>query len=394
MALRLHNGHVLGVAAFIAPTLGLFAPLGMAPLVAATALAGLAAARMRGETWPLPRGSVAFLLALGLGWAAISLTWDIVPIAAAAFGLVRLTLMILCGLIVAEVARGLASEARRSFERLLIAGVALGLICAAIERIWVSPLRRLVPLEAGWSELSLAESYDRGLALLALFGIAATLALWRRHRGAALGLWLANVAVILAFPMDAAKLAVAIGTLVALLATWRPRATAALIGATTILLLAVGPVAVGMMPSVEKVPLGALPIPSSAHHRLIIWKFTADRIAEKPIAGWGYDSSRAIPGNTVLLNTDLPALPLHPHNGLLQWWLELGAVGAALGGIFLMGVLRAIRRIETAPGRAAALGLFAGALTVASLSFGIWQGWWVATLFLSTAALIAALREA
>jgi O-antigen ligase len=147
------------------------------------------------------------------------------------------------------------------------------------------------------------------------------------------------------------------------------------------------------MPPVEKVPLGSLPIPNSAHHRLIIWKFTADRIAEKPIAGWGYDSSRAIPGSTVLLNTASPALPLHPHNGLLQWWLELGAVGAALGGAFLIALLRAIGRTGGTTERAAALGLYAGAMTVVNLSFGIWQGWWMATLFLSAAMLMAASTE-
>jgi len=34
-----------------------------------------------------------------------------------------------------------------------------------------------------------------------------------------------------------------------------------------------------------------------------------------------------------------------------------------------------------------------GAMTVVNLSFGIWQGWWMATLFLSAAAMIAALGE-
>jgi O-antigen ligase len=393
MALRLHNGHVLGAAAFVAPTLGLFAPLGMAPLVVATALAALAVGRLRGEAWPLPRGPATLVLSVALVWAAVSLAWDITPRGAAAFGLVRLALMVACGLVVVEAARRLSAEMRRRFETLLVAGLVLALIAAAIERIWDSPLRRLAPLKPGWSDLSLFESYDRAMVVLALFGMAATLALWRRHRGAALALWLANFALILTYPMGAAKLAVAVGAVVALLGFYRARATVALVGAATIVLLAGGPIAAGLMPSVEKVPLGSLPIPNSAHHRLIIWKFTADRIAEKPIAGWGYDSSRAIPGSTALLNTASPALPLHPHNGLLQWWLELGVVGAALGGAFLIALLRAIGRMGGATERAAALGLYAGAMTVVNLSFGIWQGWWVATLLLSAAVLRAVSTE-
>ena len=384
---------MLGAATLLAPTLGLFAPLGIAPLLVATTLAGLIVARMRGEPWPLPRGAVAIAIAAAMIWAAVSLAWDIVPLLPAAFGLARLTLLLVCGLIVVEIARHLTAEARREVARWLVAGLALALVAATIERIWDSPLRRLVPLRAGWSDISVFESYDRGLVLLALFGMAATLALWRRNRRAALGLWLANFAVILTFAMGAAKLAVGMGAAVTLLAMWRARATILVVGAFTILLIAVGPVAVGLMPSVDKVPLGSLPIPNSAHHRLIIWKFTADRIAEKEIAGWGYDSSRAIPGSTVLLNTDSPALPLHPHNGVLQWWLELGVVGAVLGMAFLIALLCAIARLRDATDRAAALGLYAGAMTVVNLSFGIWQGWWVAALFLSAAAMIAVLVE-
>ena len=40
--------------------------------------------------------------------------------------------------------------------------------------------------------------------------------------------------------------------------------------------------------------------PNSFIHRLLIWDFTLERIAERPLLGWGLDTSRAIPGGTDL----------------------------------------------------------------------------------------------
>ncbi len=71
----------------------------------------------------------------------------------------------------------------------------------------------------------------------------------------------------------------------------------------------------------------------SGIHRLLIWRFTADRIAERPALGWGMDASRALPGGKTDLAQLFPdagllpgseALPLHPHdapccNGRSSW---------------------------------------------------------------------------
>ena len=39
----------------------------------------------------------------------------------------------------------------------------------------------------------------------------------------------------------------------------------------------------------------------SAGHRLEIWHFAGQRIAERPLLGWGLDASRAIPGGNALI---------------------------------------------------------------------------------------------
>jgi O-antigen ligase len=132
-------------------------------------------------------------------------------------------------------------------------------------------------------------------------------------------------------------------------------------------------------------------MPGSTLHRWLIWRFTAARVAERPVLGWGFDSSRSIPGSHEILGMHGQSLPLHPHNAPLQWWLELGFPGALLGAALYLAALRAIMRGSlTRAATAAAQGLLFSATVVANLSYGTWQNWWLAALALSAALLAAA----
>src|SRR5207302_8324015 len=73
----------------------------------------------------------------------------------------------------------------------------------------------------------------------------------------------------------------------------------------------------------------------SAGHRLLIWSFTGEHIAERPLLGWGLDSSRAIPGGNSEIRPGQNWLSLHPHDAALQVWLELGMPGAVLVALLL-----------------------------------------------------------
>ena len=63
-----------------------------------------------------------------------------------------------------------------------------------------------------------------------------------------------------------------------------------------------------------------LRLPLSWSERMGYWTYATARIAEHPLKGWGLDASRTFGA----------AIGLHPHNGAIQAWLELGALGAAL----------------------------------------------------------------
>lgn len=109
-------------------------------------------------------------------------------------------------------------------------------------------------------------------------------------------------------------------------------------------------------------------MPLSYAERLGYWDYAADRIAEKPWWGWGLDASR----------TFSPHIQLHPHNGALQVWLELGAVGAGLAALVWIIAFRRLadeRRNLVAAGAAGSMAIY---LFFGAVSFGVWQEWWLA----------------
>ena len=111
-------------------------------------------------------------------------------------------------------------------------------------------------------------------------------------------------------------------------------------------------------------------VPNSWDARLNIWAFTANQIQAHAIRGWGIDASR----------TFGLAIPLHTHNAAMQLWLELGAIGAALGGVFFSWVAYRIVGMtgEAREDGAMAAGALVTYLVIGGVSFGVWQEWWLA----------------
>jgi hypothetical protein len=147
----------------------------------------------------------------------------------------------------------------------------------------------------------------------------------------------------------------------------------------------------------------------SALHRVMIWSFVADHIRARPIAGWGLDAARRLPGGkdkvelrwcapspaagAVALESEI--LPLHPHNGILQIWLELGAIGALLGfGSFCLALARIFRMPAWRARSTQAMfaGGLAAALSVSLVSFGIWQEWFLSGLLVAAGPALLAAR--
>jgi O-antigen ligase len=235
----------------------------------------------------------------------------------------------------------------------------------------------------------------------------AAAAAWRHGWRPALLLLAAGAVVVAATTRnEAALLGLAAGAVAAGLAAWRP--TVARAGLA--LLLAAGVAVAPLLPRTVLDPPGFLAFGdslfgednrafNSAMHRVLIWRVTADHVAARPILGHGLDAARALysekdkrrmtvprgPGRPGWAVVSEP-IPLHPHNVVLQWWLELGGAGAALG----LGLLILILRRATAPPeareRAARCGLLFATLGLWAVGYGAWQAWWVAAVVLAATA--------
>lgn len=123
------------------------------------------------------------------------------------------------------------------------------------------------------------------------------------------------------------------------------------------------------------------PAQNSVAYRLHIWHFAANTFFEKPIHGWGLGASRHL-GNDETVSDSVrgeigEAIPLHPHNSVLQLFLELGAIGAVLALALICRVIWALGVNGWSPSdRVFSFGMFVAVLLFYSVSFSAWSSWW------------------
>ncbi|MDB5408497.1 MAG: O-antigen ligase family protein [Rhodospirillales bacterium] len=395
------NAYPLAGAALVIPTFGLLFPLGLAPLLAIVALIVLAVARGRVVPMIAGLGPFAFLLLLLSLWGAASSLWSIIP-GHSLFEGARLLLLSLEGLIIVAAARDLDDAGRAMVGRAAVIGLLVGLVIMTVELVGDFPIRRLL----GGKSLVVLPFYDRGATVLSLASWVTVLRLLETgRRGAAVVVFALTAIVVWQLMSLSAFLAMLVALVVFALGWWRARLTAWLLGGAFVLIAAIIPF---LAPGRDTVLWLRNTLPGlrgSATHRLIIWNFTSERWHERPLLGWGMDASRAVPGGKTMIGDymNLPpewglvgaVMPLHPHDAVLQWWLELGVVGAILGTVI---ALYTLWKVAAAPGlsrnaRAIGLAVFATALLPLLLNFGVWQSWWESSLWLIAGLLIAVMMR-
>jgi O-antigen ligase len=384
-----HPGLPLAIALLAAPFVAVLQSKAMAPLALIPMALTLMLGWRAGWRPSLPRSPVLVLGLMLAGWGAITALWAPEPGRAALLALTLAAMMLL-----AHGAAGAAHGAR------LMPWIGFGLVfgLAAAFADWQSgnALRAAV---RGLKEVpaSLVFGLKPAASLMALLLPMGFALPWPWFARAALLVLGAGVLIVL--PGETARLATIAGLAAALLSLAAPRLVPKLVGVGVAVLILLMPLLVASIP---QIPSASLPL--SAVHRLVIWDFAAARIAEKPIIGWGLEASRAMPGGRAQpdaatldrLNITAPAqreflvlphvevMPLHPHNGALQLWLELGGIGALIGAALILALGFAAAR-SAAP--AVGAGMLASAAVTGMLSFGLWQAWWVASLLLAMVAI-------
>lgn len=367
---------VLAISAFLLFPVLVLAPRGAVLIVCG---AGLAAACL---VWPAREASLrrlrilaSFCILLVL-LGALSSLWSITPLRSLAMA------GRIAGLSVAGLSLVAAAPLARSRSILLAltAGAALGILLAMVEVTTGGALSNLF-FERGFGPTRINEAATV-MAMLALPLAAAALAgLWR---GPLLILALTIAITVAVLSGTTAKIGLLIGVVTAGVFYLDYPRVARLAAVFAALIVLSAPLTFPRLAYSGALLETADSVKSSASHRLLIWSFVGERIAEKPLLGWGLDASRAIPRGKELFRPGQEKLPLHPHNASLQLWLELGMLGAIIGALLLSGLLNGLAASGWPRLYAAAVG---GALAIASAglldSFSLWNESWQATLWYS-----------
>jgi len=389
-------GWAFGIVAAVILPLALFVPRAPTALVIGATIISLAAFWRHGRRITIADTGIAGLLVVLVGWVAVSTIWSLDTYFAVR-GVLKLAGNILVGGCLFSIALRLAADECTLIKRALAGGFWLTVAVLAIEALFDAPLSRLWEYGLGPPDKFYYEKLsDYGIfwlkpatSLVAIFVWPVALSLSRK-RGwlVALLAVLTVVAVAYALRNQTAFFGLLFGLVLGgLVLIFRRRAgvAAAAIVVAGILIAPVLPATVlqpdGLSPKEDLVSLALL-------HRLYIWEFTAENIAQHPLRGWGMNAARVLPGGKSPLFDEYRqrsvghAMPLHPHNLALQMWLELGLPGALfLSTLAAMLLMRLTRPDLERTLSTIACGQFATGFVISSFSFGAWQSWWLMSLW-------------
>jgi len=276
--------------------------------------------------------------------------------------------------------------------------IALGMTVLAFEGVTDGFLRSILPPNDPSADPARdIIALGRGVTALApaLFPAAMIVSMiW--NRTAALCVLALGIAAGFSNDVTANAVAIAAGLAGVIFTFKAPMTTFLIAWAGLILLLLLTPLAASLLPvdaifaSVEaNAPEWAQGSFTTWYHRLAIWDSAAARIADGMPFGFGADYARiwtesaphvAVPGAPAPLSV----MPLHPHNVILQIWLELGLPGViSLGLFFYFGGVALRHASLPTPIIAVAVGALAAVVVSLMVEGSLWQVWRLAAMALA-----------
>ena len=363
-----------GFAALL-PLVSAVAPKGTVVLLLLAALLAVPAHWLAHRRFPVPDLRFVIVLALLLAWCAIASSWAF-DLGQSLVLVVRIAVIFAAGMVLFPIAAALDDAARARVCRWLVGGFVLTLALMAAEVALGYPaIRSFKEVSSGREAIAL----NRGAIAMSLIVWPLVAYLWGRGFG-----WKSLVIPVLlgiasTFLLSAAAtLGFAAGVAAFLLVVSQRKVGRVITLAACVVAFAATPFAVREMHNHGWHRADWLS--GSERHRVEIWNFSVDRIAEKPLLGWGFDTSRHIGEFFFDAGEANPKIvSLHPHNAPLQIMLELGAIGAVITLALLWLLARRLDGLSRRP-RECGQAMFIATLAIACVAFGQWQNWWLALL--------------
>lgn len=359
-------GWVLVGLCALTPLIGWLGPLGFPVLVALAGLLCLPALRIGDEDRP-----AALILFAALIWAAVSTTWSPYhPSKPGNSTILKLAFQLPLYWSAISGARRASPRLRALALKVLAWGCAVFGLVLLVETLTHGALYETLhvlyePIRPDLAESNLGHStFVLGL----LWPVAAVGASGRARPWLAAAMAAGTGVAALAFGSDAPVIGLVLAPLTALAVMRWPRTTPRVLGAIAAVLFLTMPAIIWAVRRTGDYEAIQHAIPLSWSLRMGYWSHAIDWIASAPLRGWGLDASRMFG----------PGIKLHPHNGELQIWMELGVVGAVAAAAFWWTTLGRLARPRPSLLIAAAAASAVVYLLFGTLNFGLWQEWWLA----------------
>ena len=388
---------VLSLVGLLTPVVGLYASKGIVILFGLAALVCLFIFITKKDAHPPPPKAFSLSLLILTIFGVTSLIWTV------SFELSwtvarSLPFSMLGGLLLVMSLKSLNTESRAIICQSMTGGFFLGASMALIDVTTGYPIAQVLHIATHggtWSNYMPGFVINNGISLLVLFLWPTLVFLLHQKRyKVAFVAFIITIYIAVQSSNFAAAVAIGISSLSFLIALFFPRLVYkfAAIGLTLLILGA--PFAMKALPDARTMGKDLPELSYSIYPRLVIWQYASNLVMEKPLLGHGIRTSRALSK----ADTQIPFLyrdkgeirtggtkdlPLHPHSGPIQIWLELGGTGAVLGLVLVLCILWGISSSIVPPAiKALSFAALVSSICLISVSYGLWQSWWIASLWL------------
>ena len=348
------------------------------------------------KTLTLPVIALTFWGTASLIWTVSSdLSWNIAKV---------LPITMLSGLLIIMLLNNINSDDRITICKSTLVGFFLGACIAFVDVISgysIAQVLNIAKHGGSWSHYMHGFVINNGISLLIMLFWPTTIFLWSQKYYKLIFLSIIITSLITIQSSNfASVVAIGVGLFSFIFAFFIPRFTYKFAAVGLTILILGTPFFMKSLPDAQTIGKNLPELSYSIYPRLVIWQFASNLAMEKPITGHGIRTSRVLSKNPnqvpflyrdngKLLTGNTKEIPLHPHNGLIQIWLELGAVGALLVLTIVLCTLQNIKRSK-APKifKSLAFAAFMSTLCLISVSYGLWQSWWMGALWLQAALIV------